>query len=168
MGVLSFKYKMKLALPVLLLTLHQVSADWSGTGEISCYGHLTTDVTTSEGSGNLQRGKMDCNIVEWDGPTDWDQRQCSSSLSQEQSSRSGLGTTMSGETGPYLLLNVRETSGTRRTTWVLDTALAPRLTAPLLHHGKILKMKEVTPDVALQAVLEPSHVKDVENDHQLN
>ena len=58
---------MKLALPVLLLTLDQVSADWSGTGEISCYGHLTTDVSTPEGGGNLSRGTMDCNIVEWDG-----------------------------------------------------------------------------------------------------
>ena len=91
-----------------------------------------------------------------------DQRQCSSSLNQEQSLRSGHGTTMSGETGPYLPLSVKETSGTRRMTWVLDTALAPQLTVPLLPPGKVLMRKEVTLDVDLQAVLELSHVKDVE------
>ena len=90
-----------------------------------------------------------------------DQRQCSSSLSQEQSLRFGHGTTMSGETGPYLPLSVKETSGTRRMTWVPDTALAPQLTVPLLPHGKVLRRKEVTLDAALQAVLELSHVKDV-------
>ena len=58
---------MKLALPVLVLVLHQVSGDWSGTGELKCYGHYSTDVTSQEGGGNLQEGKLDCNIVEWDG-----------------------------------------------------------------------------------------------------
>ena len=96
-----------------------------------------------------------------------DQRQCSSSLNQEQSLRSGHGTTMSGETGPYLLLSVKETSGTRRMTWVPDTAHVPLLTVPLLPPGKVLRRKEVTLGVALQAVLELSHVKDVNNTHQL-
>merc|ERR1711862_1037738 len=67
MGVLSSPSKMKLLLPVLVLALHQVSGDWSGTGELKCYGHYSTDVTTPEGGGYLQDGKMDCNIVEWDG-----------------------------------------------------------------------------------------------------
>ena len=60
---------MKLVLPVLVLALHQVSADWSGSGELRCYGHYSTDVTTPEGGGYLQEGKVDCNIVEWDGVT---------------------------------------------------------------------------------------------------
>merc|ERR1712241_1274051 len=59
--------RMKLILPVLVLALHQVSADWSGSGELKCYGHYSTDVTTPEGGGNLQEGKMDCNMVEWGG-----------------------------------------------------------------------------------------------------
>ena len=96
-----------------------------------------------------------------------DQRQCSLSLNQEQSLRSGHGTIMSGETGPFLQHNVKETSGTRRMTWVSDTALAPQLTVPLLPPGKVLGRKEVTLGVALQAVLELSHVKDVNNTHQL-
>ena len=60
---------MKLALPVLVLVLHQVSGDWSGTGELRCYGHYSTDVTSQEGGQYLQEGKVDCNIVEWDAVT---------------------------------------------------------------------------------------------------
>ena len=60
---------MKLALPVLVLVLHQVSGDWSGTGELKCYGHYSTDVTSQEGGQYLQEGKVDCNIVEWDAVT---------------------------------------------------------------------------------------------------
>merc|ERR1712106_1032566 len=99
-------------------------------------------------------------------PTDSDLRLCSSSQCQEQSSRSGLGTTMSGETGPCPPPSARETSGTRRTTWAQDTAPAPRPTAHLPPHGKVLRRKEATPDVDSPAVLEPSHVRDVEHPHQ--
>ena len=60
---------MKLVLPVLVLVLHQVSGDWSGTGELRCYGHYSTDVTSQEGGQYLQEGKVDCNIVEWDAVT---------------------------------------------------------------------------------------------------
>merc|ERR1711892_1269525 len=83
----------------------------------------------------------------------------------EQSLRSGLGTTMSGETGPCLPPSARETSGTRRTTWAQDTALTPRLTAHPPPHGKVLRRKEATPGVDSPAVLEPSLAMDVEHHH---
>merc|ERR1719350_885221 len=52
-------------------------------------------------------------------------------------------------------------------TWVLDTALALLLTVHLLPPGRVLRMKEVTLDVALQAVLELSLAKDVEYDQHV-
>merc|ERR1712013_166144 len=43
----------------------------SAYGKINDMSHdlvtLSTDVTSQEGGGNLQEGKLDCNIVEWDG-----------------------------------------------------------------------------------------------------
>merc|ERR1712179_771244 len=68
MGVFFSQDKMKEVLPVLLvvLVLHQVSCDWTGTGELSCYGHLSTDVSTPEGGGYLEQGHLDCDIIEWD------------------------------------------------------------------------------------------------------
>merc|ERR1712212_884448 len=50
-----------------LVVLHQVSSDWTGTGSLSCYGHLSTDVSTPEGGGYLEQGHLDCDIIEWDG-----------------------------------------------------------------------------------------------------
>merc|ERR1711936_898535 len=67
MGVFSSQGKMKEVLPVLLVVLHQVSCDWTGTGSLSCYGHLSTDVSTPEGGGYLEQGHLDCDIIEWDG-----------------------------------------------------------------------------------------------------
>merc|ERR1712037_220186 len=68
MGVFSLYSKMKLLLPLLSLAMTtMVSAGWTESGKISCYGHLSTDVSTPEGGGYLEQGSMDCNIVEWDG-----------------------------------------------------------------------------------------------------
>ena len=36
----------------------QVSSNWSGSGELSCYGHLSTDVSTPEGGDYLGEGKV--------------------------------------------------------------------------------------------------------------
>ena len=36
----------------------QVSSNWSGSGEFSCYGHLSTDVSTPEGGDYLGEGKV--------------------------------------------------------------------------------------------------------------
>merc|ERR1711874_367941 len=42
----------------------------TGLGLVSsCYGHYSTDATTPEGGEYLGPGKVDCNIVEWDGVT---------------------------------------------------------------------------------------------------
>merc|ERR1712179_798833 len=121
--------KMKEVLPVLLvvLVLHQVSCDWTGTGELSCYGHLSTDVSTPEGGGYLEQGHLDCDFIEWMGPMAWDLRPCSSRLTLDQSGRCGPGITMSGVTGLYHLPPVRVISGIRRMTWVLGTV-------PVLQH----------------------------------
>merc|ERR1711936_1501189 len=67
MGVQNICLRMKLALALLALASYQVSGDGSFTGELACYGHLTTDVSTPEGGGYLERGQMSCNIIEWDG-----------------------------------------------------------------------------------------------------
>merc|ERR1712127_119480 len=52
---------------VLFALAHQGSADWNGSGELACYGHLSTDVSTPEGGGYSEAGRLTCNIVEWDG-----------------------------------------------------------------------------------------------------
>merc|ERR1712226_1215531 len=58
---------MKAVAALLVFVLHQVSSNWSGSGEFSCYGHLSTDVSTPEGGDYLGEGKVICNIVEWGG-----------------------------------------------------------------------------------------------------
>merc|ERR1712080_102206 len=49
------------------IALHQAAADWSGSGEFSCYGHVSTDVTSPEGGDHLGEGTLNCNIIEWGG-----------------------------------------------------------------------------------------------------
>merc|ERR1711936_1558642 len=58
---------MKAVAALLVFVLHQVSSNWSGSGEFSCYGHLSTDVSTPEGGDYVGEGKVNCNIVEWGG-----------------------------------------------------------------------------------------------------
>jgi len=41
--------------------------DWSGSGEFSCYGHVSTDVSSPEGGDHLGEGTLNCNIIEWGG-----------------------------------------------------------------------------------------------------
>jgi len=50
---------------LLTVCVLQGSADWTGTGEIKCYGHVSTDVSTPEGGGFLERGKVTCSPIEW-------------------------------------------------------------------------------------------------------
>merc|ERR1712109_187158 len=49
------------------IALHQAAADWSGSGEFSCYGHVSTDVSSPEGGDHLGEGTLNCNIIEWGG-----------------------------------------------------------------------------------------------------
>merc|ERR1712198_510814 len=114
---------MKVVAALVTLALHQASADWSGSGEFSCYGHVSTDVSSPEGGDHLGEGTLNCNIIEW-GVVPLDQRQCSSSPTVELSLKSGRGTTMSGTVsiGPCLTPHARDRSGTRRTTWAQATA----------------------------------------------
>merc|ERR1711931_255170 len=97
---------MKVVAALVTLALHQATADWSGSGEFSCYGHVSTDVSSPEGGDHL------------------DQRQCSSSPTEELSLKSGRGITMIGtaSTGRCLTQHARDRSGTRRTTWAQATA----------------------------------------------
>merc|ERR1711962_1437244 len=58
---------MKVVAALLTIALHQAAADWSGSGEFSCYGHVSTDVTSPEGGDHLGEGTLNCNIIEWGG-----------------------------------------------------------------------------------------------------
>merc|ERR1711977_785362 len=52
----------------LALTISKVSCDWAGTGELGCYAHLSTDVSTSPGSANVMQGTLNCRPGEWQYP----------------------------------------------------------------------------------------------------
>ena len=43
--------------------------DWVGTGELQCYGHVSTAVSTPPGGDYLERGQLTCNPAEWDFDT---------------------------------------------------------------------------------------------------
>merc|ERR1712110_12348 len=58
---------MKVVAALVTLALHQATADWSGSGELACYGHVSTDVSSPEGGDHLGEGTMRCNIIEWGG-----------------------------------------------------------------------------------------------------
>merc|ERR1712172_240626 len=58
---------MKVVAALVTLALHQATADWSGSGEFSCYGHVSTDVSSPEGGDHLGEGTLRCNIIEWGG-----------------------------------------------------------------------------------------------------
>ena len=45
----------------------EVSCDWTGSGELTCYGHLSTDVSQAGGQ-YLEAGKLTCTPVEWPYP----------------------------------------------------------------------------------------------------
>ena len=46
-----------------------MSCDWVGTGELQCYGHVSTAVSTPPGGDYLERGQLTCNPSEWDFDT---------------------------------------------------------------------------------------------------
>merc|ERR1712029_1257774 len=58
---------MKGVAALVTLALHQATADWSGSGEFSCYGHVSTDVSSPEGGDHLGEVTLNCNIIEWGG-----------------------------------------------------------------------------------------------------
>ena len=57
-----------IASAVVLFLASQVSGDWTGTGELTCYGHLNAQVSTPPGSENMSEGKMTCTPIEWPYP----------------------------------------------------------------------------------------------------
>merc|ERR1712179_445814 len=116
-------FTMKVVAALVTLALHQATADWSGSGEFSCYGHVSTDVSSPEGGDHLGEGTLRCNIIEWGGGP----------LGPEAMFFKPNGgaefeiwawTTMIGiaNIGQCLTPHARDRSGTRRTTWVQDTA----------------------------------------------
>merc|ERR1711973_422188 len=58
---------MKVVAALVTIALHQAAADWSGSGEFSCYGHVSTDVSSPEGGDHLGEGTLNYNIIEWGG-----------------------------------------------------------------------------------------------------
>merc|ERR1712020_313129 len=44
----------------------QVSADWTGSGRLQCYGVVDTDVSSPAGGGYLERGNLRCTLEAWD------------------------------------------------------------------------------------------------------
>merc|ERR1712025_286559 len=67
MGTACWRIAMKVVAALVTLALHQAAADWSGSGEFSCYGHVSTDVSSPEGGDHLGEGTLNCNIIEWGG-----------------------------------------------------------------------------------------------------
>lgn len=51
------------------LYFNLVSADWSGTGILQCYGHVSVDASFDQGANNEGEGKVTCTPVEWDFAT---------------------------------------------------------------------------------------------------
>merc|ERR1712179_457482 len=123
-GVFSSQDKIKEVLPVLLvvLVLHQVSCDWTGTGELSCYGHLSTDVSTPEGGGYLEQGHLDCDIIEWDGSNGLGPEAMFFKADSGSEWEVWAWDYHEWVTGLYHLPPVRVISGIRRMTWVPGTA----------------------------------------------
>merc|ERR1712013_971653 len=111
----------------------------TGSGVLSCYGHLSTDVSTWGEEDTWSKGTWTVTLLSGMDPVGWDQKPCSSKPTLGQSGRCGPGTTMSGVTGLYHLPPVRGISGTRRMTWVLDTAPVPQLTVLLPLPGQVCR-----------------------------
>merc|ERR1712179_566702 len=53
---------------LLALSLHQVSGDWTGSGELVCYSHYESDATFPDGASNEAPAKVTCRPVEWKYP----------------------------------------------------------------------------------------------------
>merc|ERR1711913_116101 len=101
----------------------QVSADWTGSGRLQCYGVVDTDASTPAGGNYLERGNLRCTLEEWVYETGRGPEAMFFNLSLEGSSKSGRGTTIRPI---FPMLNATETSGTRTTTWELATACPTR------------------------------------------
>merc|ERR1719383_46469 len=53
----------------LSAVLASVAGDWSGTGELSCYGHVDVTASFDQGANNQGPGAVTCEPVEWDAAT---------------------------------------------------------------------------------------------------
>merc|ERR1711879_65347 len=115
---------MKVVAALVTIALHQAAADWSGSGEFSCYGHVSTDVTSPEGGDHLGEGTLNCNIIEWGGGP----------LGPEAMFFKPNG-------GAEFEICARDRSGTRGMTWALAIAL-------------LTKLRRASPAVATVIVLE--------------
>jgi hypothetical protein len=49
----------------VLLSSTLVSCDWTGSGQLTCYGHSEVTSSVSEGSANYGPGSVECVPVEW-------------------------------------------------------------------------------------------------------
>merc|ERR1712203_1030545 len=129
MGIVCRKIiTMRVVAALVTIALHQAAADWSGSGEFSCYGHVSTDVTSPEGGDHLGEGTLNCNIIEWGGgplgPEAMFFKPNSGAEFEIWAWDSMIGT---ASTGQCLTPPARDRSGTRGTTWALAIALPTRL-----------------------------------------
>merc|ERR1711962_1053999 len=124
-----------------VLSLAQARADWTGTGEVKCYGHVSTNVLTPEGGGYLSEGDVTCSPA---GSTrlGLGPRLCSSTLTRDRTLKSGRGTIMMTTCRLFSAMGI---SGIRRMTWGPGTV--PRK-----------RERRASLAVALPAVLETSPV----------
>merc|ERR1712241_168607 len=131
MGIVCRKIiTMRVVAALVTLALHQATADWSGSGEFSCYGHVSTDVTSPEGGDRLGEGTLNCNIIEWGGGP----------LGPEAMF-------FKPNSGAEFEIWARDRSGTRGTTW-----------APAIAHHT--RLKRASPGADTGTVLEISCVRD--------
>eukprot|EP00088_Acartia_fossae_P000170 TRINITY_DN10055_c0_g1_i1.p1 TRINITY_DN10055_c0_g1~~TRINITY_DN10055_c0_g1_i1.p1 ORF type:complete len:142 (-),score=35.27 TRINITY_DN10055_c0_g1_i1:27-452(-) len=56
----------KLVLASVLLSAALVSGDWSGSGQLTCYGHVDVTASFDAGANNAGPGSVQCVPREWD------------------------------------------------------------------------------------------------------
>ena len=120
-----------------------MSADWTGSGRLQCYGVVDTDVSTPAGGNYLERGNLRCTLEEWvyetgRGPEamffkpvtggEFEVWAVSRDSFQSFTQKIFEFNITSGTTirPIFPMLNATETSGTRTTTWELATACPTR------------------------------------------
>merc|ERR1712203_1235187 len=69
MGTVSVLITMRLIVASVLLSAAAVSADWSGSGIVTCYGHAQVTADFPDGASNEGQGSIHCAPVEWDSAT---------------------------------------------------------------------------------------------------
>merc|ERR1711997_555421 len=69
MGTVSVLTTMAFRLIAASVLLSAVSADWSGSGIVTCYGHAQVTADFPDGASNEGQGSIHCAPVEWDSAT---------------------------------------------------------------------------------------------------